>query len=84
MPSLKPTIVSTVLLRIIWVMNFPDVIYGMICGGPAGVTTTLSVYMLNIVYYQNNFGRAAALGVIITLILLAFTLFYLIPFGRGE
>ncbi len=84
MPSLRPTIVNTVLLRIIWIMNFPDVIYGMTRGGPAGVTTTLSVHMINIVYYQNNFGRAAALGVVITLILLSFTVFYLALFGRDE
>ncbi|WP_245530559.1 carbohydrate ABC transporter permease [Pseudothermotoga thermarum] len=84
LPSLKPTIVNSVLLRIIWVMNFPDIIYGMTRGGPAGVTTTLSVYMINIVYYRNDFGKAAAVGVIITLILLSFTVLYLALLGRDE
>lgn len=34
LPFIKPTLTNTILLRVIWVMNFPDVIYGMTRGGP--------------------------------------------------
>lgn len=83
-PYIKPTVLSTVLLRIIWVMNFPDIIYGTTRGGPAGATNILSVQMINIVYYQNNFGKASALGMIITMMLLLFTIFYLYIFEKGD
>ncbi len=82
-PYVKPTIFSTVLLRIIWVMNFPDIIYGTTRGGPAGATNILSVQMINIVYYQNNFGKASALGMIITSILLVFSIVYLTTTEKG-
>lgn len=84
LPYIRPTIYSTVLLRIIWVMNFPDIIYGMTRGGPAGATNILSVHMINIVYYRNNFGLASALGMIITLILTLFAVVYLTLLERGE
>ncbi len=42
-PYIKPTVLSTVLLRIIWVMNFPDIIYGTTRGGPAEATSILPV-----------------------------------------
>ncbi|HBN97487.1 MAG TPA: sugar ABC transporter permease, partial [Firmicutes bacterium] len=28
-PYIKPTIISTTLLRTMWIMNFPDIIYAM-------------------------------------------------------
>ncbi|WP_254873296.1 carbohydrate ABC transporter permease [Marinitoga sp. 1138] len=76
-PYIKPTIVNTVLLRIIWVMNFPDVIYGMTRGGPAGSTEILSVKMINVVFYESNYSKAAAHGVIIVLVLFIYTMMYL-------
>lgn len=84
LPYIRPTIYSTILLRIIWVMNFPDIIYGMTRGGPAGTTNILSVHMINIVYYRNNFGLASALGMIITAILLVFAITYLVLLEQGE
>ncbi|MBM7559295.1 carbohydrate ABC transporter permease [Marinitoga litoralis] len=76
-PYIKPTLVNTVLLRIIWVMNFPDIIYGMTRGGPAGSTEILSVKMINTVFYESNYSLAAAHGVIIVLILLIYAIMYL-------
>ncbi|KAF2955950.1 sugar ABC transporter permease [Marinitoga sp. 38H-ov] len=76
-PYIKPTLINTVLLRIIWVMNFPDIIYGMTRGGPAGSTEILSVKMINTVFYESNYSLAAAHGVIIVLILLIYTIMYL-------
>ncbi|AEX85218.1 permease component of ABC-type sugar transporter [Marinitoga piezophila KA3] len=76
-PYIKPTIVNTVLLRIIWVMNFPDIIYGMTRGGPAGSTEILSVKMINVVFYESNYSKAAAHGVIIVLVLFIYTMMYL-------
>ncbi|HPE68604.1 MAG TPA: sugar ABC transporter permease [Thermotogota bacterium] len=84
LPYIRPTLINTILLRVIWVMNFPDVIYGMTRGGPAGSTEILSTYMINIVYYKNDFSRASAVGVLIVLFLLVYTIFYLRISGGKE
>jgi multiple sugar transport system permease protein len=76
LPYIRPVLVNTILLRVIWVMNFPDIIYAITRGGPAKSTETLSVNMINVVFYENNFGKASALGVMIISILMVFTTFY--------
>ncbi len=76
-PYIRPTLINTILLRVIWVMNFPDVIYGMTRGGPAKSTEILSVYMINKVYYGQKYSEASAIGVIIVLLLFVYTLIYL-------
>lgn len=76
-PYIKPTLINTILLRIIWVMNFPDIIYGMTRGGPAGSTEILSVKMINTVFYESNYSKAAAHGVIIVGVLMIYTIMYL-------
>jgi len=76
-PYIRPVILSTLLLRVIWVMNFPDIIYGTTRGGPAGTTNILPVYMINTVFYENDYSKAAATGVIVLGILLAYTIIYM-------
>ena len=76
-PYIKPVILSTLLLRVIWVMNFPDIIYGTTRGGPAGATEILPVYMINTVFYSNDYSKAAATGVIVLLILLVYSVVFM-------
>lgn len=84
LPYIRPTIISTVLVRSIWIMNFPDVIYGMTRGGPAKSTEILSTYMINIVFYENDYSKASAVGVIVTIMLLIYTILYLKFSGSKE
>ena len=83
-PYIRPTILSTLLLRVIWVMNFPDIIYGTTRGGPAGATEILSVYMINIVFYENDYSKAAAVGTIVLAILIVYTALYMKITSYGE
>lgn len=76
-PYIMPTIITTVLLRIIWILNFPDIIYGMTNGGPAGSTHILPTYMLEKIIFSQNYGHASAIGVIMIFILTVFSTFYL-------
>ncbi|PNR92517.1 carbohydrate ABC transporter permease [Petrotoga sp. 9PWA.NaAc.5.4] len=76
-PYIKPTLINTILLRTIWIMNFPDIIYGMTRGGPAGSTEILSVKMINTVFYESDYSKAAAHGVVIVSILFIYTIMYL-------
>lgn len=76
-PYIAPTIVSTTLLRTIWIMNFPDVIYAMTGGGPANGTNILATQMITTVFKQYDYGKGAAIGLIILAILLLYAVFHL-------
>lgn len=83
-PYIKPTLVSTTLLRIMWIMNFPEIIYGMTNGGPANATNILATEMLNKIMKEYNYGQASAIGVIIMMILFVYAFFYLKFTSRKE
>ena len=76
-PYIKPTIVSTVLLRSMWIVNFPDLIYGMTNGGPINSTHILGTMMINKVYKEFDYGQGSAYGVIIMAILFVYAIVYL-------
>ena len=76
-PYIKPTIISTTLLRTMWIMNFPDIIYAMTRGGPANSTNILATHLINKVYQFYDYGQGAPLGMIIMSILFIYALFYL-------
>lgn len=76
-PYIMPTIISTTALRVIWIFNFPDLIYGMTNGGPAGSTHILTTYMLDKIIFAGDYGQASAIGIICIAVLLLFTTFYL-------
>ena len=76
-PCIKPTIVSTVLLRTIWIFNNADIIYIMTGGGPANSSDTLSSYMFIKAYSTLDFGFASALGVVFMLGLTAYIITFI-------
>jgi len=83
-PYIRPTIASTILLRTMWILNFPDIIYAMTDGGPANSTNTLANYMIIKMYSFYNYGQAAAIGFIIMSVLLIFATIYLSALSRLE
>lgn len=76
-PYIRPTIFSTLLLRVMWIMNFPDIIYGMTNGGPVNRTNILATQMINKVFKEYDYGQGSAIGVMIIVSLLVFAVFYL-------
>lgn len=76
-PHIYPVLITTTLLRSIWIFNFADLIYSITRGGPAGSTEIMTSYMLNLIMFQSDFGMASAVGIIIILILLAWCTLYL-------
>ena len=76
-PYIAPIIVSTTLLRTIWIMNFPDIIYAMTGGGPANSTNILATQMITTVFKQYDYGRGAAVGLIIIAVLFIYAVFHL-------
>ena len=83
-PYIRPTIISTTLLRMMWIMNFPEIIYGMTSGGPANSTNILSSYMLNKIYIEFDYGQGAAIGVMIMTLLFTFAVIYIGITSRKE
>ena len=76
-PYIKPTIISTILLRTMWIVNYPDIIYAMTNGGPVNSTNILATQMINEVFKQYDYGQGSAFGVIIMLILFIYSVIYL-------
>lgn len=76
-PYIRTTLALTVLLRTIWIFNFPDLIFGMTAGGPGGRTHIVTSYMIATTQ-QGEFGRASALGLMVMLVLGVFAVFYLL------
>lgn len=75
-PYIRDTLILTVLLRTIWILNFPDLIYGMTGGGPANQTHILTTLMV-VTTRRGDYGVASALGLIVMAILLIFATVYL-------
>jgi multiple sugar transport system permease protein len=80
-PYIRMTLALTVLLRVIWIFNFPDIIYGMTGGGPAGQTDIVTTYMIKLTQ-QGDYGTASAVGLMVVFILLLFATFYLMATRR--
>ncbi|MEV0232959.1 sugar ABC transporter permease [Nonomuraea sp. NPDC050786] len=76
LPHIRPTLALIVLLRIIWILNFPDLIYSMTGGGPAGSTDIITTFLIQQVI-GGDYGRGGAVGLLILGLLLSFSVFYL-------
>ena len=72
LPLIVNAIVISTLLRALWTFNFIDLIWTMTRGGPAGTTTTLPIYIFDVVYQRGEFGYGGALSVVLCAILILF------------
>jgi multiple sugar transport system permease protein len=80
-PYISTTLYLIVLLRIIWIFNFPDIIYAMTGGGPANQTHIVTTWMINYTQ-QGNYGLASAIGLFVVAFLCVFCAFYLVAMRR--
>ncbi|MFE0450228.1 carbohydrate ABC transporter permease [Streptomyces sp. NPDC058914] len=76
-PYIRTTLALTVLLRVIWIFNFPDLIFGMTGGGPNDETHIVTTWMIKITQ-QGDYGKASALGLLVVAVLLVFAVFFLL------
>jgi len=75
-PLLQPVIVASVILRVIGLVNSPDLLVVLTNGGPGQKTQILSLYAFQTAYNSFNFGYAAAISVVLLLVLVVFTVVY--------
>lgn len=83
-PILKPVIMTTVLLRTIWVANSLDVIIIMTGGGPGYSTYTLPVYSYIKAYKGMDFGYSSTLAILLTVFLMVFVAGYIRSLLKSE
>ena len=76
-PYIYPVLILSTLLRSIWIFNFADLIYSLTRGGPGGSTEIMTSYMLNLIIFQSNVGKASAVGLIIIAVLIIWCTLYL-------
>lgn len=81
LPYISMTLLLTILLRVIWIFNFPDIIYAMTGGGPGSRTHIITTWMIDYTQ-QGNYGVASAIGLIIVTFLLFFCAFYLLTMRK--
>lgn len=77
LPYIKPTLVTTTLLRTIWIFNSFDLIVVVSGGGPANTSQTLTSYMYSAAFGSYDLGFAAAIGVMLMIVLGAYALIFL-------
>lgn len=83
-PILRPVLAIVVIQSIIWDFKVFTQIYIMTRGGGlAGQNLTLNVYAYQQAFASSEYGRGAAIGVVMMLILLAVTLVYLRALRRS-
>lgn len=76
-PLIKPTMMVTILFRIISAMRIYDLIVAMTEGGPGGVTTTVSMYTISTYFTYGNIGYGSAMSVVLLIISIIISLFFL-------
>lgn len=75
-PNLRYLVIVASTLDIINVIRHYDIIGVMTSGGPAGGTEVLPALLYNTAFRANRFGEAAAIGVALLALVLAFAVLY--------
>ncbi len=81
-PLITPVILVVLVLRTMEAFKVFDIIWIMTGGGPANSTQTIAIYAYQTAYQGFDFGRGAALGYLIALIIMALAAVYLRLLGR--
>ncbi|WP_458210390.1 carbohydrate ABC transporter permease [Haladaptatus sp. NG-SE-30] len=80
LPHVKNAILISLLFRTIRAMKVFGVIYIMTAGGPANATKSVSILTVEKTFEQLYFGKGAAMGVLVVLLILPFVFVYTINY----
>jgi ABC-type sugar transport system permease subunit len=83
LPLVTPVILILLVLRTMEAFKVFDLIWIMTHGGPANSTQTIAIYAYQVAYQAFDFGRGAALGYLIALVIMALAFIYLRLLGRA-
>lgn len=76
LPQLRMIIVASVILRVISLVNSPDILLILTGGGPGRATQVLSLYAFVKASREFNFGYASAIAVVMFVLLMGFSYVY--------
>jgi len=82
LPLVTPVILILLVLRTMEAFKVFDLIWIMTHGGPANSTQTIAIYAYQTAYQAFDFGRGAALGYLIALVIMVLAAIYLRLLGR--
>jgi len=82
LPLVTPVILILLVLRTMEAFKVFDLIWIMTHGGPANSTQTIAIYAYQTAYQSFDFGRGAALGYLIALVIMVLAAVYLRLLGR--
>jgi ABC-type sugar transport system permease subunit len=82
LPLVTPVILILLVLRTMEAFKVFDLIWIMTHGGPANSTQTIAIYAYQVAYQGFDFGRGAALGYLIALVIMVLAFVYLRLLGR--
>jgi ABC-type sugar transport system permease subunit len=82
LPLVTPVILILLVLRTMEAFKVFDLIWIMTGGGPANSTQTIAIYAYQTAYQGFDFGRGAALGYLIALVIMVLAAVYLRLLGR--
>ncbi|MEU0533246.1 carbohydrate ABC transporter permease [Amycolatopsis tolypomycina] len=83
-PQLRPTTFMLLVVNVIFSLQVFDVIYVLTGGGPGFATTVLLQAIFRAAFTQGEMGYASAIGVVLTVLLLVFTLLQWLASRRQE
>lgn len=84
LPLIMPTVLITVMLRLIWTANYFDLILVLTNGGPANASLTLPLNAYLTAYKGTDLGSGAALGVVQALLLAVLVVIYMRRVRKSE
>lgn len=82
LPLLRPVILLSTLMSLIWTFNNFGLIYVMTQGGPDGASDILTTFVYKNAFQRFEFGYASALSVVLFLLVSAASLLYVRALGR--
>ncbi|PPG56667.1 transporter [Rathayibacter sp. AY2B7] len=83
LPLLRPVILLSTLMSLIWTFNNFGLIYVMTQGGPDGASDILTTFVYKNAFQRFDFGYASALSVFLFVIVAAGSLLYVRALGKG-
>ena len=84
LPLIMPTVLITVMLRLIWTANYFDLILVLTNGGPANASLTLPLNAYLTAYKGTDLGSGAALGVVQSVLLAVLVIIYMRRVRKSE
>lgn len=83
-PCIRPVITSSIVLELIWQFNNFNISYMVTNGGPLGLTKTMAVEVYQVAFTNYRYGYASALSIVMMLIALIPSIFYIRSSLRSE